>query len=104
MNKEAEELYSTFLNTFPIEKLNVLTLDEYTNLERNNSFCYWVETKTEKLGSIWGGSAYKFGIYKCAEESKSTNRTKSDGNYSWYIKYGSTAKIAYETVHQNIIQ
>lgn len=60
---ELNQIYTSFQTQFPIEKLKSLTLEEYTNLDRDNSFCYWLETKTESLGSIWGGSAYKFGIF-----------------------------------------
>ena len=72
--KEAEKLYKEFQERFPLEKLRELTLEEYTNLDRDNSFCYWLETKTESLGSIWGGSSYKFGIYRSAGEIKPSGK------------------------------
>lgn len=55
-------LYQDFLEQFPLESLEYMTLEKYTNLNRDDSFCYWLESKTETLGSIWGGSAYKFNI------------------------------------------
>lgn len=64
MNMDRRTLYNQFLQQFPIENLEAMTLEEYTNLDKDNSFCYWLESKTYDLGSIWGGSAYKFGIFK----------------------------------------
>lgn len=101
---EAKELYYAFQKQFPIEKLRTLSIEEYTNNERENSFCYWLESKTEKLGSIWGGSAYKFGIYKASGEIKPSNKTLNDGIYAWYRKYGNTREEAYKKVLSNIIK
>ena len=39
-------------------------LDKYTNLNKDDSFCYWLESRTYELGSFWGGSSYKFLIYR----------------------------------------
>ncbi len=97
------QLYTSFQTQFPIEKLKSLTLEEYTNLDRDNSFCYWLETKTESLGSIWGGSAYKFGIFRIAGDIKPSNKAKNDGVYAWYAKYGDDAKTAYSAILKNII-
>lgn len=47
-------LYRQFQEIFPIESLKDMTLDEYTNLDKASSFCYWLESKTSVLGSIWG--------------------------------------------------
>ena len=64
INMDRRSLYNQFLQQFPIESLGNMTLEEYSNLNKDNSFCYWLESKTYDLGSIWGGSAYKFGIFK----------------------------------------
>lgn len=100
---ELNQIYTSFQTQFPIEKLKSLTLEEYTNLDRDNSFCYWLETKTESLGSIWGGSAYKFGIFRIAGDIKPSNKAKNDGVYAWYAKYGDDAKTAYSAILKNII-
>ena len=101
---EKDKIYKEFNNKFPLEKLRKLTLEEYTNTERSNSFCYWVEKKTEKLGSIWGGSAYKFGIFKIGGNIKDKKGTLSDNEYAWYSKYGQSREEAYRNVHSNIIR
>ena len=101
---EKDKIYAEFNNEFPLEKLRNLTLEEYTNTARSNSFCYWVETKTEKLGSIWGGSAYKFGIFKIDGEIKGRKGTLSDNEYAWYSKYGKSREEAYTNIRSNIIR
>lgn len=104
IEREKDKIYEEFNNEFPLERVRNLTLEEYTNTERSNSFCYWVEKKTEKLGSIWGGSAYKFGIFKIGGKIKGRNGTLSDNEYAWYSKYGKDRQEAYENVHSNIIK
>lgn len=101
---EAKKLYNEFQSKFPLEKIKNLKLEEYTNLNREDSFCYWLETKTESLGSIWGGSAYKFGIFKISGEIKPSNKALNDGVYAWYKKYGDTRDEAYQTILSNIIK
>lgn len=101
---DRDKIYEEFNNKFPLEKLRKLTLEEYTNTERSNSFCYWVEKKTEILGSIWGGSAYKFGIFKIGGRIKGRKGTLSDNKYAWYSKYGQSREEAYKNIHSNIIR
>ena len=101
---EAKKLYNEFQSKFPLEKIKNLKLEEYTNLNREDSFCYWLEKKTESLGSIWGGSAYKFGIFKISGEIKPSNKALNDGVYAWYKKYGDTRDEAYQSILSNIIK
>ncbi|MDA8595221.1 AAA family ATPase [Flavobacteriaceae bacterium] len=97
------ELKLQFLKEFPIEKLRSISLDEYSNLNKD-SFCYWLESKTNDLGSIWGGSSYKFGIFKRAnlDEGNYNKSRKSDGEYAWYGKYGETSNNAFITVREKV--
>lgn len=83
-----------------------MKLDEYTNTDRENSFCYWIEKRTEELGSIWGGSSYKFGIYKRKDTEKEDSRSsyKTDGEYAWTAKYGPDRDSAFKVVKQNVIR
>ena len=102
--KKLSELKQDFLQKWPLEKLRSMKIEEYTNLDKT-SFCYWVESITTDLGSIWGGSAYKFGIFKRADTS-STNyneKRKSDGVYAWYGKYGDNKDEVFEKVKAIVI-
>ncbi|ANW96015.1 hypothetical protein AXE80_06845 [Wenyingzhuangia fucanilytica] len=105
-NQHLYKLKQEFLDNWPLEKLQNMTLEEYTDTERDNSFCYWLEHKTRDLGSIVGGSSYKFGIYKMGTTSKTeaaTNR-ENDGVYAWHVKYGKTAIEAFESIRKLIIE
>ena len=98
-------LYNRFLQQFPIENLGNMTLEEYTNLNRDNSFCYWLESKTYELGSIWGGAAYKFGIFKFAKMPNLDNgKYAHDESYSWSSRLGSTSQEAFDNVRNAIIR
>lgn len=99
-NMDRRTLYQQFQNTFPLERLADMPLEDYTNLNKENSFCYWLESRTSDLGSIWGGSSYKFGIYRYKNKPSATdNRILCDDQYAWYAKYGkATAQEAYKLV------
>ena len=88
------KLYENFLKEFPLESLKSMPLERYTNLKRDDSFCYWVESRTYELGSIWGGASYKFGIYKYAKRPDNPGIIVSDEEYAWYKWYD--AKDRYE--------
>lgn len=93
-----EEAYEAFVAEFPPETLKTMPLDRYTNLNRDDSFCYWLETRTDWLGGIWGGSAYKFGIYKWENVPSRMGGRSSDNEYAWYTKYGGSAEEAFGNV------
>jgi 5-methylcytosine-specific restriction endonuclease McrBC GTP-binding regulatory subunit McrB len=98
------QLKKDFLNEWPLSRIQNMTLEEYTNLDKT-SFCYWLEAKTHDLGSIWGGSSYKFGIYKRRDISTTitVDNRITDGEYAWFTKYGTTKETAFETVKNIII-
>lgn len=102
---DRHQLYANFLKSFPIESLKDMPLDKYTNLNKDDSFCYWLESRTYHLGSFWGGSSYKFGIYKYNKKPKDGDpRIQSDDAYAWYSKYNkATADDAYALVRETIV-
>lgn len=105
MNKDLDNLKQQFLKKWPLERVQNMTLTEYTNLNKSDSFCYWLESVTTELGSIWGGSAYKFGIYRRSDTSKDVTQSyrKTDGEYAWYIKYGNTKDEAFSNIKNHIL-
>lgn len=104
MKTQLYKLKQEFLQKWPIEKLRSLKIEEYTNLDKT-SFCYWVESITTDLGSIWGGSAYKFGIFKRADTTISNynEKRKSDGIYAWYGKYGNSKEEVFQKVKAIVV-
>lgn len=98
-------LYRQFQETFPIESLKDMPLDEYTNLDKASSFCYWLEFRTYELGSIRGGSAYKFGIFKFNKAPTDNKQMYShDESYSWYSRLGNTAIEVFALIKNTIIK
>lgn len=94
------QLNEEFLKEFPIDRLKDMPLEEYTN-NTKNSFSYWVEFGTVILGSVGGGSSYKFSIFRHQQVPKISDRIKNrmyDDKYAWYKVLGNTAKEAYEKV------
>ena len=81
------ELKNDFREKFPLESLRNMTLELYTNLNSDDSFCYWLEFKTWPIGSIKGGSSLKFGIYRYNSIPKDGMPAIIDDKYAWYAKF-----------------
>ncbi|EAH4708044.1 TPA: McrB family protein [Campylobacter jejuni] len=111
--KKIQEMHDGFLNfqeVWTLEKVKNMTLEEYTNIKKDNpnrdDFTFWIESKLDNLGSIWGGSAFKFGIYRRNDESQkesSSGRLYSQ-NYAWIAKYGNNENEAFNNIKEKIIQ
>lgn len=100
-----ENLYDDFIKKFPLESLKNMTIEEYTNLNRKDSFCYWIENKTIRLGSIKGGSSYKFGIYQYNKEPANNSIVIFDDKYAWYKRYNtSNRNEAFKITLKNIVR
>jgi 5-methylcytosine-specific restriction enzyme B len=65
MPEELRRLREEFVRRFPKERLGELTLEQYAlgHEGSRESFCYWLEFKTKKLGHM-GGTAAKFGVWR----------------------------------------
>lgn len=102
----ANKLWDDFLARWPLSSLESLSLEEYTKAGANDSFIYWLESKTEDLGSIWGGSAFKFGIYhRDNNEQKENKRGRVyETEYAWYAKYGKSPAEAFANVRAEVVK
>ena len=56
--KEQHKINEEFLKAFPLEKLKDMTLDQYTNLNHTDYLCFWLERKSEILGSVLGNTSF----------------------------------------------
>ena len=93
-----------FLKRFPLESLRDMTIDQYTNLNREDSFCYWLESRTWSLGSIWGGSSLKFGIYRYDKDPKEGMPAEHDDKYCWLAKLNChTSAEAFDAIKNRIV-
>ncbi|MDD0824248.1 AAA family ATPase [Mannheimia sp. AT1] len=101
-----KETKQKFLDEWPIDTVKNMTLEQYTNLERNNSFTYWLESKTNDIIGIGGGSAYKFGIFRRnkTENIKYKKGQTGDDTYAWYKKYGKDKDEAFENIKKLILK
>jgi hypothetical protein len=98
-------LWDEFRKTWPVERVRQMALHEYTCAGKKDTFTYWIEAKLDKLGSIWGGSSFKFGIYSRNDKGHKENiggRIYSE-KYGWMKKYGDTEAEAFENVRKQIL-
>ena len=102
-----QKLKQDFLDRWTLQNIKNMSLVEYTNLNRDDSFTYWLESRTTDVLSIWGGSAYKFGIFKRdpqAEEKKLNAGQQSNGEYGWSTKFGTDKYRAFDKIKSLIIE
>ena len=105
-NQGKYDIWNEFLETWPVARVNSMTLAEYNQVGDKDTFCAWVESRTDTLGSIWGGSAYKFGIYHRKDKVKKISDTRyaQSEDYAWDRMPGETEGVAFEAVRGNILQ
>ncbi len=104
--EDSMQVWSSFLEAWPPARVREMTLDEYTNPGKDDAFIYWIESRLDKLGSIWGGSAFKFGIYhrdRTEEKEASGGRIWGE-KYAWLSKLGQTEQDAFAKIHERIIE
>ncbi len=103
---ERYEAWQRFLDKWSVDTVSSLTLDNYTSFGGDrDSFCNWIEIHTDSLGSIWGGSAYKFGIFEHNPTKTGINDSTrgSDTKYAWYKKYGNSPSVVFPYVKDTIL-
>lgn len=100
------QILREFLDCWPLDRIKNMTLSEYSQAGSKDAFTFWLESRTENLGSIWGGSAFKFGIYhrKNQVEKETREGYRYEGEYAWADRFGSTAEEAFLKVKSEIIR
>ena len=99
-------LWDEFLTIWPSTRLATMTLDEYSQAGSKDSFTYWIESHLDEMGSIWGGSSFKFGVFsrKDTEDKKSDAKLSYSDTHGWYSSLGTTAQEAFEKVRGYVAQ
>ncbi|WP_321889662.1 McrB family protein [Paraburkholderia bannensis] len=99
-------LWDEFLSVWPASRLATMTLDEYSQAGSKDSFTYWIESRLDELGSIWGGSSFKFGVFsrKDTEDKKSDAKLSYSDTHGWYSSLGTTAEAAFDQVSRFVAQ
>jgi len=103
---DLNKLWSDFLVAWPPERVRQMTLEEFTNSSKDDAFIYWIESRLEKLGSIWGGSAFKFGIY-CRDNTEIKEAASGriwGEKYAWLSKFGAIEQEAFATVRGRLVE
>jgi 5-methylcytosine-specific restriction protein B len=104
-----ESLYTRwdeFLRAWPPSRLATMTLDEYVKAGSKDTFTYWIESRLDGLGSIWGGSSFKFGVFsrRDKDEKVSNGKLSYSATHGWYTSLGGSAKEAFEKVREYVCQ
>ncbi|HEY8586999.1 MAG TPA: AAA family ATPase [Rhodanobacter sp.] len=99
-----ETAWDTFLAEWPLERLRTMALADYTSAGDKHCFVHWIESGLDQYGSIWGGSAFKFGIYSRHDATAKEGDTALayDDSYGWYRRFGETHDKAFETVRAEV--
>ena len=101
-----DKVWTEFLTHWPVEKVRSMTLEQYHTVNDSSCFVRWLESGATMLGSIWGGNAFKFGIYQRAnrDENKQSGRGYTYGDvYAWLTKLGATPEDAFAAVKSAIL-
>ncbi|WP_252718374.1 McrB family protein [Acinetobacter ursingii] len=103
--KEIESLWDNFLKEWTIERVEAMTLQQYSQVGDKTTFTYWLEHETKPIANILGGSSFKFGIYhRNVNEQRENGKGKIyEVDYAWLEKYGSTKEIAFQEVKKKIL-
>jgi 5-methylcytosine-specific restriction protein B len=91
----AEAQRAAILERFPLEQWHTMTLEKYAlgQEDSEETFCRWMEFRSQDLGSIRGGSARKLIIYKHKDKP------------GWYFpKMFGDEQIAWEHLRADFIQ
>lgn len=94
--KQAEEERMAFLDKFPVSNWPEMTLEQYAQGVETavDSYCTWVEFRTQHCGSIRGGNARKLIIYK----------SRSTGNWYYDTKTWKDENDAWKNVRAGYIE
>jgi len=104
---KTQDMYSiwdSFLARWPLRAIHNLTLQEYVDINNQDTLAYWLEHVTTKLGSIRGGDSSKFGIYRRRSEPTGQRSHIRHGEiYSWKLVFGETEELAFESIKEELI-
>jgi len=105
MQEDFKKTWYEFLEKWPVAVIENMNLSQYTALEDQDTFTYWLEHRLKKYGSIRGGSSYKFGIFRQSDETKVHSQPNylTNGEYSWHNKFGDNVDSAFANIKQNIL-
>lgn len=103
---EQYNLWNDFLEEWPLSRLSEMTLDEYIKTGSQDTFTSWIESRLDKLGSIWGGSAFKFGVFSRdnSEPKENGQKYSYSDTHGWYTALGNSAEEAFAKVRESVVR
>jgi len=103
---DRHQLWTEFLDAWPPNRVRQMTLEEYTNADKDDAFIYWLESRLDKFGSIWGGSAFKFGVYRRdnTEQKEASGGRIWGEEYAWLSRFGQTEQEAFATIRSRLVE
>jgi hypothetical protein len=87
--RDLEKTRLEFVSKFPPSRIPLLSLDDYVEGKGSkDSFCYWVEVKTTKLGRIQSRNISKYGVFfdKKTQHYKFTAKFKTESAAMIYLR------------------
>lgn len=104
-NSELYKLWDEFLDLWPVQRVEAMTLEEYTKAGDPDSFMNWVEFRTKPLATISGSSSFIFGIYSRKDQTAKSNTKNNiyEDQYAWRVAYGNTKERAFLYVKTQIL-
>lgn len=104
-NSELYKLWDEFLDLWPVQRVEAMTLEEYTKAGDPDSFMNWVEFRTKPLATISGSSSFIFGIYSRKDQTAKSNTKNNiyEDEYAWRVAYGNTKERAFLYVKTQIL-
>lgn len=103
---QLQEVWDSFLKEWPLTRLRQMKLREYTAAGQDRTFTAWIERRLDKMGSIWGGSSFKFGIFSRRDKTPKPagDAASYTEDYAWYTKYGANPEDAFAKVRSIVSQ
>ncbi len=101
----AYQQWQAFLNEWPLEKLESLTLDEYYSISSDTGFFQWLMTHTKDIGEFNEGPL-SAGIRprpKDRANNKVADDVRTNSHYIWYAILGDTPEAAFATLKNELL-
>ncbi|AZA54589.1 hypothetical protein [Chryseobacterium sp. G0201] len=105
--KHFDVTLDAFLNSWNLNRIRTMTIEEYAELSDHDSLCYWLEYGTKDLGVIGRMSLGKFELWKPkqgeAKEFKD-DRFKMEGIFAYKRQKGNTLEEAFSNIRTSIFE
>lgn len=98
-------IWDEFLERWPKSAIQELTLQEYVDINNQDTLAYHLEHVTRQLGSIRGGDSSKFGIYRRrSDPTGERSHIRHGETYSWKLVFGENEDLAFLAIKNELIK